>query len=236
MAVHKFLMEYLQLTEEDIKDFDILETMTAKSDDELLYVTFSEHEAIREIYRRTAEMKNDEIMTRIYVPPPYWDRYKYISQYCTKLREDNVDIKTQIRFGNDDLEVVIKNRALEDHYSPLPLSDIEAQGQIPKFNHDIAWKKRVDRAPRNAPKVMNNKVVPPSILNRHPDSPPSSETTYPSKRLRKDSTKEKSSSKDIRYKDISEGNKDRDILDKNTVEQRMELSNDEKDDKDEDSL
>ena len=71
MAVNEFLCEYLQLTEEDIKDFNIVETMLAKNEDDLVYVTLSDHESIREIYRRTADLKNDEIMTRIFVPPNF---------------------------------------------------------------------------------------------------------------------------------------------------------------------
>ena len=188
MAANEFLCEYLQLTEEDIKDFEIVETMLAKNEDDLLYITFNDHESIREIYRRTADLRNDEIMTRIFVPPQFWDRYRSISLHCTKLRESNKDIKTQIRFGDNDIEVVIKDRATKDHYSPLPLAEIEKVTTVPRFNHDIVWRKRTDRAPRNATKVVTTKVVPPSIQNQLPSrhsSSSSNENHNPTKRMRK---------------------------------------------------
>ena len=71
LAVNEFLEEYLQLNTEDINDFEVLETMVSKSDDEIMYATFAELGAIREIHKCVAELKNDGIMIRNFIPHNY---------------------------------------------------------------------------------------------------------------------------------------------------------------------
>ena len=44
MAIDEFLSEYLQLNEEERKDFDIIDTMFAKNEDDLIYATFRDFE------------------------------------------------------------------------------------------------------------------------------------------------------------------------------------------------
>ena len=184
MAVNEFLMTYLQISEEDLKYFDIVETTIAKNDEELLYVTFRDHDSIKDIYSRAAELKNDDLMTRIFVPPQFWDRYRHINQYCAQMRADNRDIKNQIRFGDEDIEVLVKNRMEDDRYSILPLDTIEKDGSIPKFNHSIVWKKRKDKPSRPPLKPVKGKIIPPSMqpasARRH--SSTSSENVNPKKR------------------------------------------------------
>ena len=184
MAVNEFFMTYLQINEEEIKDYDIIETSTAKNDNELIYVTFREHDSIRDIYSRAAELRNDDIMTRIFIPPQFWDRYCHLNQYCVKMRANNKDIKNQIRFGDDDIEVLVKNRALDERYSILPLETIEKDGLIPKFDHSISWRKRKDKPARQPLKPVKGKVIPPSLLPAgiRRQSSSSSEPSNPTKR------------------------------------------------------
>ena len=47
LAVNEFLEIYLQLNTDDINDFEVLETMISKSDDEILYTTFAELDSIK---------------------------------------------------------------------------------------------------------------------------------------------------------------------------------------------
>ena len=180
MAVNKFLVEYLQITEEEMLDFEIIDSLLAKNENDLMYVTFKEHSSIKDIHRRAAEIRNDDIKVRNYIPPQFWDRYFHLSRHCTKMRDEDKDIKNYIRFNDNDLEVLVKNRRIDDHYSILPLTVIEEQGPIPKFNHNLVWKKRNDRTPRSALREVTTKVCPPSI--RAETSPQSSE--QPSKRKR----------------------------------------------------
>ena len=142
LAVNEFLSEYLQLTEEDIKDFEVIDTMLSKNDDEIMHVTFAEHAAVKELHKRIADLQNDDIIARRYIPPQFWSRFSHLNKYCQNLREKEEDLKTIIRFNDKDLEVLVKNRRLEEQYRILPLDQIESSGPIPKFDLSIVWKKK----------------------------------------------------------------------------------------------
>ena len=164
MAVDEFLGEFLQLNEEERKEFEILETITAKSDKDLLYVTFADFESVREIRTRVATIQNDIIKVRNYIPPQYWSRYRFLSNYCNEERDKNKNIKTMIRFNDHDLEVLMKDRSAEDHYNVVDLKEIENDaGKIPKFDHTIQWKKRHDCPPTNPAKRTSEAICPPSL-------------------------------------------------------------------------
>ena len=164
MAVDEFLSEYLQLNEDKRKIFIILETVIAKNDDDLLYVTFQDFDSVKEIKSRVAQIRNDEIKMRNCIPPQFWARYKFLSNYCSEERGKNSDIKTTIRFNDTDLEVLFKDKKVDDQYYNVSLKDIEKEtGSIPKFDHSVSWTKRQDRPPKNPPRSVTEAVVPPSL-------------------------------------------------------------------------
>ena len=186
MAVNEYLTTYLQYTEDELEYINIVDTMNAKSDDEVIYVTFREHSTIKDIYSRAAEIRNDDISTRIFVPPQFWQRYQYLSQHCAEMRSRNKDLKTQLRFGDEDLEILVKDRAKDDGYSQLSLKDLETNESIPKFNHEIPWKKRIERGTRNSLKSVSGKLIPPSVQRTSVSRSSSSGSDFqPTKRHRK---------------------------------------------------
>ena len=189
MAVNEFLNTYLQFNEEDLAEINIVDTATAKTDEEIIYVTFSDHDTIKDIYRRAAEIRNDHIQTRIFVLPQFWPRYQHIAQHCANLRDENKDIKTLIRFGNDDIEVMVKDRSNDDHYSTLSLEEIEKKGSILKFKHEVVWKKRSEKPQRNELKPAKGKITPPSIQRTTLSRTSSSGSDlHPPKRQKKNDT------------------------------------------------
>ena len=164
MAVDEYLAEYLQLNEEERKYFDILETVIAKNDDELIYVTFKDFKSIKEIRTRVATIKNEEIKVRNFIPPQYWSRYRFLSNYCSEERMKDNNIKTMIRFNDNDLEVLFKDKSVDKHYNIVSLKDIEKEiGSIPKFDHSVIWNRRQDRPPKNPPRQVTEAVCPPSL-------------------------------------------------------------------------
>ena len=131
MAIDEFLSEYLQLNKEERKDFDIIDTTFAKNEDDLIYVTFRDFESVKEIRRRVAIIRNDEIKVRIFIPPQFWTRYRFLSNYCADERAKNSNFKTMIRFTDTDMEVLFKDKSNEDQYNAVPLKDIE--NEVGKF-------------------------------------------------------------------------------------------------------
>ena len=164
MAIDEYLSEYLQLEEEERKNFVILETSISKSDDELIYITLQDFDSVREIKSRVAEVKNDEITMRNFIPPQYWTRYKFLSNYCADKRSADENIKTIIRFNDTDIEVLFKNKKVENQYNIVPLKDIEKEVRsIPRFDHSVTWVKQQDRPQKNPPRKVTEPVVPPSL-------------------------------------------------------------------------
>ena len=98
MAVNEFLCEYLQMDEEERKYCVIVETAIAKNDDDLMYVTFQDFDTLKEIKSRVAQIRNDEIKTRNFIPPQFWARYKFLSNHCAEERSKDSNLKTLIRF------------------------------------------------------------------------------------------------------------------------------------------
>ena len=193
MAVNEFLMEFLQISEDEMQDFTILDTMISKKEEDLIYVTFRDHSSIRDIHRRVAELQSEDIMVRNFIPPQYWERYLHLNRYCSKLKQEDKDIKFQIRFSEVDLEVLIKNRRKDENYYILPLQEISKEGDIPKFNHNITWTKRNDRPQREPLKPVKSKICPPSLRqetrqNSSPTSDPLQLSTSPSELQRKTSS------------------------------------------------
>ena len=175
LAVNEFLVEYLQFSQEEIDEFGVLETMTSKEKD-IMYVTMANHDAIKDIQRRVAEVRLDEIATRTYIPPQYWSRYSALNAYCKELRENNPDIKTIIRFTETDLEVLTKDKSREEPYRVTPMEDIEAKITIPKYDHKLTWRKRSDKPVRSQPTPVRGRIIPPSLRQTQTTRPRSEDT------------------------------------------------------------
>ena len=189
MAVDKFLSEYLQLNEDEQKKFVIVETSIAKSDEDLMYVTFQDFDSVRDIKSRIAEIRNDEIKSRNFIPPQFWERYRFLGKYCADERTKDLNLKTLIRFSDTDIEVLFKDKKKDEHYYNIPLKEIENEiGKIPKFDHSVPWVRRQDRPPKNPPKLVKEAVCPPSLRGSMPtkqlstSSSSSSGPSLPSKR------------------------------------------------------
>ena len=164
MAVDEFLSEYMQLNKDERKEFEVIKTSIAKNDDDLLYVTFSDFESVRTIRTRVAIIQNEDIKVRNYIPPQFWQRYRFLSSYCNDERSKDKNIKTMIRFNDHDLEVLFKDKSKEDHYNLVALKEIEEEvGKIPKFDHTVSWRRRQDRPPLNPPRCTTETICPPSL-------------------------------------------------------------------------
>ena len=90
-----------------------------------------------------------------------------------------------MRFTETDIEVLTKDRTKEEGYKVLELTEIDKAGTIPKFQHEIKWRKRSDLPTRWKTSPARGKVCPPSLrqseLQRRRSSS-SSERQHPAKR------------------------------------------------------
>ena len=115
----------------------------------------------------------------------------------------NPNIKTQMRFGKHDVEVLTKIKGSRDPFKLAPLNEfcrsIAGKAElIPEFDENIKWNMKKDRLPREELFGSPNKGLPPSMwqvddLNtgRHPLSRTSSLNNAPKKKPRNNIDSEK---------------------------------------------
>ena len=172
-----------------MKDFVIVDTMMYGKNEDIMYVTFVEHNSIREIHKRVAELRNDDITIHNFCPPQFWERYSYLGKYCMEIIDKDKDMKTMLRFNDKDIKVLVKNRRFEEQYRIVPMADIEKVGKVPKFDHSIIWRRRTDH-PRIQPKPVSGKICAPSKrgseIQRQRSSESVSASAIPAKRQKQD--------------------------------------------------
>ena len=72
-------------------------------------------------------------------------------------------MKTLMRFGETDIEVMTRDKSKDEGYKSLSLEEIEKSGEIPKFDYTIKWRRRTDRMTRRKTTQTREKVCPPSL-------------------------------------------------------------------------
>ena len=147
-AATDFLANHLKFNEVELKDMNISETLTAANGDNVLYVTFERMEDIKEIHMRLAECGNEDLSTRNFISPGFYDCYMALNKKCSETRKLRKDIKTQIRFGEKDLEVLLKTREGNEPYKQVDIWTFMDGSELPSFNHTKKWKPRHDHPPR----------------------------------------------------------------------------------------
>ena len=157
LAVKDFLADNLGYIKEELDSMEIAETRSTRTEGEILNVAFASNDDVREIHIRKAESQNDEITVRNYIPPNFFERYKAINKICNERRQENKNLKTQIRFGKRDIEVFTKIRGETTGFKLVALKDFTDVEQLPAYDHSIKWKIHPDRPPRRKVRYQNQK-------------------------------------------------------------------------------
>ena len=155
MAVLDFLRDKLQYNDEEIDSINITDTQVSAKTENLVYIVVSEEASIRDIRTRMAECRNPDLSMMDFIPPQYFQRYIALSKRARDMREQNDSLRTQIRFGDSDIELFTKNRGENERYSKVPMEEVEADEPLPKFDHTIKWKRRDDRPRRHISPVKS---------------------------------------------------------------------------------
>ena len=107
-----------------------------------------DQDQIKEIYMRKAELRNDEITVRTYIPPNYYNRFTYLNQICKEAGGKDNTLKTQLRFGQKDIEIFVKYKGENAPFRMVKIEDFTDPKLVPKFDHSIKWKIFEDKPPR----------------------------------------------------------------------------------------
>ena len=165
-AVREYLSFYLQFDEEDLTNTTIVDTQVSSSPDKIIYVAFESQETIKEIHWRAAEVKNERLNIRNFIPPQFWDRYMFLSRACKDYRERYPSVKTQMRFNDKDIEIMMKERGSAEPYKQVSYSEVADPTTIPEFDYSVRWFQKTDRPPHKEMRSSHQEDCPPSLRER----------------------------------------------------------------------
>ena len=134
---------------------------------EIIYAVFEDRNEIKEIHMRMAECRNENLELRNFIPPQMYEWYKAISGICQEMREQHKDMKTQLHFGARDVDFFTKERGSDKAYKKIALEDVTDVTKLPKFDHGIKWRKRIERPPRRKVEYNMSSVMRPSLRKTH---------------------------------------------------------------------
>ena len=111
LATREFLRDKLKMDEEEINDLKILKiTKPMKENLERVYIQMDEEEGAKYIYRKAAQVKNEQAKISMFVPPQFYKRFNELSKHTFNARKENKELKTQIRLGDNDLTLLVKHK------------------------------------------------------------------------------------------------------------------------------
>ena len=57
-----------------------------------------------------AMIRNPKLGTRNYIPPQFFRKYMFLSNECSDYRSRNKNMKTQMRFSDEDIVILVKSK------------------------------------------------------------------------------------------------------------------------------
>ena len=96
--------------------------------------------------------------------PNFFERYMAINRACSDQRAADPNLKTQLRFGNHDVELYTKFRGEKSGFKQTKLSDFLDTSTLPNFNYKVKWRRFKEQPPRR--KVVYKSTKPQDPASR----------------------------------------------------------------------
>ena len=166
MAATEFLMGYLKFDHDDMEDLNISDTKISAKGDGILYLVLDHPDKVKDIRRRISDIQNKDVKTREYIPPHFFNRYTALGRHAQDLRAANIDIKTQIRFEETDIELYTKERGSDGPFQPVGINNASTKVDLPPIDFNAKWRRREDRPALRRVSPQNQKVTLKSLAGR----------------------------------------------------------------------
>ena len=158
MAAAEFLQGYLKFDDSDLSDIDITDTKMSAKGDSIMYIVLDCPEKVVNIRKRLADCQNEAVKTREFIPPQFFDRYTALARYASELREKKPDVKTQIRFLDNDIGLFTKIRGSMLPFLPVNMRELEEECKLPDIDTKAEWKRKNDLPPWRRTSPTNKQV------------------------------------------------------------------------------
>ena len=166
-AVKEYLKYYLDYDERELQKLEIEDVKQAANDD-VIYVALGDREQVKEIHYRRAASGNVDLVARDYIPPQFHTRYMTVAARAKVIREEDKDVKTQIRWGERDVEMFLKRRGENEQFKKVELFEFMAEAVLPDVDFSIKWKIRAEKENRRKLNFGKERVQLPSLVNGKP--------------------------------------------------------------------
>ena len=143
--------------------------MSTKGDD-ILNVALGTEDEVREIYARKAESRNENLIVRNYIPPNFYSRYMYLNNVCSEKRNEDSNLKTQLRLGRKDIEIYTKQRGEEQGFKKVELEEFTDVTLVPGFDNNVKWRIYTDKPQRKKSSQWEDKGERPSAQHKQRNS------------------------------------------------------------------
>lgn len=110
-------------------------TKTKKREGKILYVHFEHEDPLSMIFKRSAEIRNNDLKISNYIAPHFFARYNQLQLQCKEAREKDKDLRTKITLGISDL-ILSTKKVNEPSYK---VQDINIFRELPNFNNELMW-------------------------------------------------------------------------------------------------
>ena len=85
MVTEEYMRECLKFNDEEMEEFRITDTQHS-SKDNILYIVLDDPRSVKDIYIRMAELQDENLISRNYIPPQFFGRYAALGKYSKELR------------------------------------------------------------------------------------------------------------------------------------------------------
>ena len=134
-----------------------------KIDSKIVYITCKDQEAASIIFRRTAQIKNDEVHVTPFIPPQIFERYRSLQYYCKVQRDMNPELKTKVLLGSDDL--ILRTKLKSEYYWKTNFN-LEEYGPLRCIDMNRKWpnleEERVFSPPNRGQRNIKHFIMPSS--------------------------------------------------------------------------
>ena len=128
--IKKHLADNYEYNQEELNRLNIVETKRSLKGDDIVYLAMTDKADIRDIYACKAECCNDDTTVKMFIPPQYYERFMELNRLCADRRNQEGNLKTQLRFGENDLKVLTKVKGEDAPYHVVSLHEFAEGDQL----------------------------------------------------------------------------------------------------------
>ena len=179
--IQEHLKTHYKFDETELTQMKIKETKATTKQDIFIYIAVDNKEDISNLYRRKADLQNDTVILRNYIPPQFYGRFSAINEICKLRRQEDEKLKTQVRFGRKDFQILIKNKGENEQFTITDFNTFIGDiTKLPPIDFKIKWKSQPDRKPLRRINPINlHNPTSPAIRNSRHSSPSRHNTKIP---------------------------------------------------------